>query len=80
MAKHYVLVVSVLDVHGNREDTIEVESGGSKKDIKKAKVKLQEAIQKGQYDEYADLINKGETLRADIEVRDADSDDLLWLE
>lgn len=81
MAKyHYSLVVSVLDANGNREDSIEIDSGNNKNEIKKARTKIKEDIRQGKYDEHADLINRGETLAAEIEVRDIDTDDLLWIE
>ncbi len=73
---YYSLVVSVIDEYGNRINSIDITGCNNKKQIKKARTTVKEAIKHGKYSQYANK-NNGEYLRADIEVHDNDEYYLL---
>lgn len=77
--KYYIAVVSVLDKYGNRIDAVEIGGSNNRREMQKVRTQLKKSIKSGKYDEYADF-DKGETLMADIEVRDNKTYELLWIE
>lgn len=77
MKKYYILIVSVVDKDGNQIDVVEVGGSYNKKEMQMARTQLKKSIRNGKYNEYADF-DKGQTLHAEIEVRNDDCE-LLWI-
>lgn len=78
MKKWYSLVVSVLDEDENRREAIEVCASNNRREMLKLQQDLQAEINNGKYDKYADF-DAGESLCADIEVRDDETNELLYI-
>lgn len=76
MKKYYNLVVSVLDVDGNRVDAQDITGSNNKKEILVARENLDKEIKDGKYDNFK---MEGCTLDADIEVHNDDTWELLYI-
>jgi hypothetical protein len=76
MKKYYNLVVSVLDVNGNRVDAQDITGSSNKKEILVARENLDKEIEAGKYD---NLKRENCTLDADIEVHNDDTWELLYI-
>lgn len=74
--KYYNLVVSVLDVDGNKIDSYDVTGSTDKKEILDDRGSLDKAIADGYYDH---LKRENCTLEADIEVHNNDTWELLYI-
>lgn len=74
--KYYSLVVSVLDAYENREEAHEITGSNNKKEILVAREELDKEISNGKYNMFKDDFC---TLSADIEVRDDDTWELLYI-
>ena len=75
---YYELVVSILDKDGNRRESISITGSNNKETIIKEREKLRLEIAEGKYDKYADKFD--EIIITDIEVRDDETNNLLWIE
>ena len=75
---YYQLVVSILDKDGNRRKSSSVTGSNDIDKIYEAREKLRDEIAEGKYDKYADKFD--EIIITDIEVRDDETNDFLWLE
>ena len=75
---YYELVVSILDKDGNRRESISITGSNDRDKIYEEREKLRIEIAEGKYDKYADKFD--EIIITDIEVRDDETNDLLWLE
>ena len=75
---YYELVVSILDKDGNRRESISITGSNNKETIIKKREKLRLEIAEGKYDKYADKFD--EIIITDIEVRDDETNNLLWIE
>ena len=76
MKKYYNLVISILDMNGNRVDAQDITGGKNKKEILVARENLEKDIANGKYDKFK-LENC--TLSADIEVHNDDTWELLYI-
>jgi hypothetical protein len=74
---YYELVVSILDKDGNRRETISITGSNDRDKIYEEREKLRIEIAEGKYDKYADKFD--EIIITDIEVRDNETNNLLWL-
>lgn len=73
-----ILRLSVLDKFGNTVYVpLNVFASHRKSDVLKARSQLNMEIKNGKYDHYADAT---ETLSADIEVHDCETNELLYIE
>lgn len=76
MKNYYEVVVSVLDKHGNRNHVINITGSNNKYKMLKERIALLNEIEKGVYDKYK---TTNTTLSADIEVRNDDTNELLYI-
>lgn len=80
MKKCYIPVVSILDEYGNRVEVIDgIACSNKKREMQQVRKELEKNIKDGKYDKYVNFANN-ETLSADIEVRNDDTWELLWIE
>ncbi len=77
--EYYSLVISVLDKYGNRIAAYEITGSDYKERLQRAQKELSREIELGLYNYYANF-DKGETLRADLEVHDDATWELLRIE
>lgn len=77
--EYYSLVISVLDKYGNRREAYGVADSDDKERLQRAQKELSCDIKLGLYNYYANF-DKGETLRADLEVHDDVTWELLRIE
>lgn len=75
---YYELVVSILDKDENRRESISITSSNDKDIINQEREKLRLDIAEGKYDKYADKFD--EIIITEIEVRDNETNNLLWCE
>lgn len=76
MKNYYEVVVSVLDKHGNRNNVINITGSNNKYKMLKERIALLNEIERGVYDKYK---TTNTTLSADIEVRNDDTNELLYI-
>ena len=76
MKKYYNLVVSVLDVNGDRINSEDITGSNDKKEILADREKLDKEIASGKYD---NLKIENCTLNADIEVHNDETWELLYI-
>lgn len=76
MKNYYEVVVSVLDKHGNRNNVINITGSNNKYKMLKERIALLNEIERGVYDKYK---TSNTTLSADIEVRNDDTNELLYI-
>lgn len=76
MKKYYSLVVSVLDANGNRVSAQDVTGSNNKKEILMERDNLDKEIADGKYDDFK---MENCTLKADIEVHNDETWELLYL-
>lgn len=78
MKEYYFLVVSVLDKNGNREEAYEITGSYNKEKLLLERTELENEIRSGKYDKYA--LSPDNTLSADIEVHNDETNELLRIE
>lgn len=70
--KFYCLVISSLDEYGNRIDSLELAGDTNRNRIQKQKTKYKKNLNEYSY--------MGDNLCLDLEVRNYETNDLLWIE